>query len=74
MATRADPERIHLARRIAIRNSLARAGMPLVEAERWCTAWEIEAATRRMSHDGDFWTVGSAWIAEQRAARRGDLA
>jgi hypothetical protein len=26
---------------------------------------------RDVPRDRDYWTVGSAWIAEQRAARRG---
>jgi hypothetical protein len=43
--------------------------MPLEEAERWCDEWEVKAAIRDVPRDRDFWTVGSAWIAEQRAAR-----
>jgi len=70
MARRADPERIHQARRIACRNGLTDYGVPLDEAERWCTAWEIEAAMRELPRDANYWTVGSAWITEQRAARR----
>jgi hypothetical protein len=70
MARRADPERIHQARRAAVRNGLTDYGMPLEEAEAWCDSWEIEAAKREVQRDRDYWTVGSAWIAEQRAARR----
>ena len=44
--------------------------MPLEEAERWLTARELEAAVRELPTTGDFWTIGVAWIAEQRAARR----
>lgn len=44
--------------------------MALEDVERWLTAWELEAATRELPTSGDFWTVGGAWIAEQRAARR----
>jgi hypothetical protein len=41
------------------------------DAERWCDAWEAEAASRDVSrNDRDYWTVGSAWIAEERAKRR----
>jgi hypothetical protein len=44
MARRADPERIHQARRIAVRNGLTAYGVPLEEAQRWCDACEREAA------------------------------
>ncbi len=44
MARRSTPERIFQARRDAIRNTLTGSGMPLETAERWCDAWEIEAA------------------------------
>ena len=74
MAHHADPVRIHQARRIATRNSLTDYGMSLEEAERWCDEWEVEAAMRDMPRDRDYWTVGSTWIAEQRAARRRYLA
>jgi hypothetical protein len=70
VARRADPERIHQARRAAVRNSLTDYGMSLGDAERWCDSWEAEAARRELPKDRDYWTVGSAWIAEQRAARR----
>ena len=40
MTRRADPERIFIARRIAIRNRLMSSGMDQVTAERWCAAWE----------------------------------
>jgi hypothetical protein len=70
VARRADPERIHQARRAAVRNGLTDHGMPLEEAERWCDAWEAEATARGLPKDRDYWTIGSAWIAEQRAAQR----
>ena len=69
MARRADPERTHQARRAATRNGLTDYGMPLEEAERWCDAWEAEAERLGLPKDANYWTVGSAWIAEQRAAR-----
>jgi hypothetical protein len=69
MARRGDPERIHQARRAATRNGLTDYGMPLEDAERWCDAWEIQAAILELPHDQNYWTVGSAWIAEQRAVR-----
>ena len=74
MARHADPERIFMAWRIAVRNGLTGSGMALEDAERWCDAWELEAAMRDVPRDRDYWTVGSAWIAEQRAARRRYLA
>jgi hypothetical protein len=70
MARRADPERIYAARRAAIRNTLTATGMPLPDAEAWLRAWELESARRGVPTTGDYWTVGSAWIAEQRAQRR----
>jgi hypothetical protein len=70
MARRADPERIYQAGRMAIRNRLLSDGLSPESTEFWLTAWELEAATRQMATTGDFWTVGDAWIAEQRAARR----
>jgi hypothetical protein len=70
MARRADPKRIHQARRTAVRNSLTDYGMPREDVERWCDAWELEAAMRDLPRDSNYWTVGSAWIAEERAARR----
>jgi hypothetical protein len=71
LARRADPERIHQARRIAVRNGLTDYGMPLEDAERWCDAWEAEAGGRGLPKDSNYWTIGSDWIAEQRAMRKG---
>jgi hypothetical protein len=70
MSRRSDPERISQAWRTAVRNTLTSQGIPLEDAERWCTAWEVEAAMRELPRDSDYWTVGSAWIAEQRARRQ----
>lgn len=70
MSRRADPERIHQARRDAIRNTLTGSGLPLETAERWCDAWELEAATRGLPRDGAYWQAGAEWIAAERAARR----
>jgi hypothetical protein len=45
--------------------------MSVEDAERWCDAWEIEAASHAVPrHERDYWTVGSAWVKEERAARR----
>jgi hypothetical protein len=70
MARRADPERIHQARRAAIRNRLTGSGMEEATAERWCDAWELEAAGRGLPEDGDYWRTGAECIAAERAARR----
>lgn len=73
MSRRADPARIHAARRAAVRNGLMDYGMSLEDAERWCDAWEIEAASQGLARDGDYWDAGKAWIAAERAARRGTM-
>jgi len=70
MPRRADPERIYHAGRAAIRNRLLSSGMGDETAERWLASWEVEAAARQVPTTGDFWTVGDAWIAEQRALGR----
>ena len=70
MSRRADPERIS-SLWIAIRNRLLSAGLSPETTEFWLTARELEAAVRQLPTTGDFWSVGDAWIEEQRAARRG---
>jgi hypothetical protein len=48
-------ERVHQARRVAIRNRLiGNTGLDRDVAERWCNAWEAEAALRRLARDGDY--------------------
>jgi len=69
-ARRADPERIDQARRVATRNGLTDYGMPKEEAERWCDAWELEAAGRGLQKDAVYWELGEEWIAAERRARR----
>jgi hypothetical protein len=70
MARRSDPERIFQARRAAIRNTLTGSRMSLEDAERWCHAWEVEAAGPGLARDGDYWTAGAEWFAAERSARR----
>ena len=53
MARRANTERIHQARRAATRNELTDYGMSVEDAERWCDAWEAEAAGRGLPKDGN---------------------
>jgi hypothetical protein len=72
MPRRADPERIHAARRAAVLNNLSGSGMAAETAERWCDAWELEATGRGLPRDGAYWQAGAEWIAAERAARRPD--
>jgi hypothetical protein len=44
--------------------------MTLETAERWCDAWELEAAGRGLPKDSSYWDLGVEWIAAERAARR----
>lgn len=69
MTRRADLHRIFQAWRSAIRNGLTDYGMEPAEAERWCDAWETEAALRDLKRDGDYWEGGKDWIDVQCAAR-----
>jgi hypothetical protein len=39
-------------------------------ADRWCDAWEVEAAGRGLARDAPHWRAGAAWIVAERAARR----
>lgn len=69
MGRRVDPERVHQARRTAIRNAIIETrGLDVDAAERWCDAWEAEAALRDAKRDGDFWEAGKLWIDAQCAA------
>jgi len=68
MSRRADPEPTFQARRDAIRNTLTGSGMSLETAERWCDAWEIEAARPSLPRDSSYWQLGSDLIAA-RAGR-----
>lgn len=64
-------ERTHLARRAAIRDRLLTVtGMDNDVAERWCEAWEAEAALRGMARNDDYWDAGELWIDTQCAARK----
>lgn len=63
-------QRIDQARRIAIRNTLISAGKDPDIAERWCDAWEAEAALRELKRDADYWEAGRLWIDAQCAARK----
>ena len=70
VAHRADPERLHIARRTAIRNRLISDGRDPEVAERWCVAWEAEAALRGLDRLRDDWEDGYQWISAQCVARK----
>jgi hypothetical protein len=63
-------ERINQARRAAIRNRLISSGRDPAVAERWCDAWEAEAALRGLERGSDYWDAGKVWIDSQCAARK----
>jgi len=65
-----ETERRYRARRDAIRDQLAGGGMDPGVAERWCVAWEAEAALRGVRRTDDFWESGRSWIDGQCSARR----
>ena len=68
---RADPERIHIARRDAIRNVIMQSrGLDREVAERWCDAWEAEAALQGLERGSAYWDAGKAWIEAQCSATK----
>ena len=70
MTRRGDPERIHAARRSAIRDVLISSGKDPTVAERWCDAWEAEAALQGLEQGSAYWDAGQLWIDAQCAARK----
>ncbi len=67
--TRDQP--VHLARRVAIRDRLIEGrGLDSDVADRWCDAWEVEAALQGIAQGGDYWEAGKLWIDRQCAARK----
>jgi hypothetical protein len=71
MSRHPDPERIHLARRAAIRNAIMQSrGLDADVAERWCDAWEAEAALQGIERGSAYWDAGRSWIDAQCAARK----
>ena len=65
-----DPARNHQARRTAIRDVLIGSGQDPAVADRWCDAWDAEAALLGVERDGDYWDAGQRWIDAQCAARK----
>jgi hypothetical protein len=71
MSRQPDPERIHTARRAAIRNVIMQSrGLDLDVAERWCKAWEAEAVLEGLEQGEAYWDAGKAWIDSQCEARK----
>ena len=70
MAHRPDPQRIHQARRAAIRNIMISGGKDRDVAERWCAAWEAEALLQGIDRGAAYWDAGKHWIDAQCAARK----
>jgi hypothetical protein len=62
--------RISQIRRAACRDGLISRGQSFDLAERWCDAWEREAALDGRQPSADFWEIGRRWIDSQIAARR----
>ena len=69
LARRADPERIHQAKRAGTLASLVdQHRVPRDKAEALIAAWEVEAEDRELARaDNDYWSTGQAWMLEQRA-------
>ena len=71
MARQTELEGANRARREAIRNAIIESrGLDVDVAERWCDAWEAEAALQGVEKDRDFWQTGKVWIDAQCAARK----
>jgi len=71
MPDRVEPERTPRVHRAAIRARLISEGRDPGVAERWCLAWEAEAALRGLEPGGAaYWDVGERWINAQCAARK----
>lgn len=57
-------------RRDTIRAALTSSGMDPAVADRWCGAWEAEAAMRGIEPGDDYWDAGKRWIDTQCSARK----
>ena len=68
MSRRADPERIHAARREATLRRLIGEGELPERAEARIAAWEAEATQQGLERDGRYWDAAWHWIAERREA------
>lgn len=71
LMSEASDKPVHPARRVAIRDRLIESrGLDRDVAERWCDAWEAEAALHGIARDSDYWDAGKIWIDRQCAARK----
>lgn len=71
MSRRPDPNRLHAARRAAVRNILIDEQRMSPElAETWLASWEAEAARRGTEPSSEYWTIGLVWIYEQTQRKR----
>jgi hypothetical protein len=70
MTPRPEDQQADLARRAAIRDALIVGGQDPSVADRWCDAWDAEAAMRGVEDADDYWDAGKRWIDAQCAARK----
>ena len=65
-AAHVTPER--LTARTAVMRELVNDGVAVEAAERWCAAWEAEAARQGIRRSSPFfWDAGRGWIDAQRS-------
>lgn len=71
MARRADPDRIHRARRAAVRNRMVdEFRLSQDAADRWVSAWEERCAVAGIDRASpDYWMDAAGWILEQARRR-----
>ena len=63
------PKQLYEAKWAAVHARLVSEHESIENAERWCIAWEAEAAKRGLPWAAvDFWREGSNWIWDHRAA------
>jgi hypothetical protein len=65
MSRRADPERIHGARRAATIERLVGEGEPRGRAEALVVRWEAAGAAEGRPHDRAYWEAFEAWRAKE---------
>jgi len=66
----AKDAQVFQARRAACRDTLTDGGVALDHAERWCDAWELEAALHGIGRSAEYWQDGKRWIDAQRATKK----
>ena len=69
VAAHYSPERVSA--RSTVLGELIDDGVPIDAAERWCAAWEHEAARQGVRRSSPyFWDAGRGWIDAQRTFPR----